>query len=194
VDPLPDGASPECADGIDNDGDDLIDLDDWDCEGHADTSEGPGPGGCTTDNHCAAGWEECDHDTGECYTPPAGGLCDPCESSTDCGDGVTGDDPDRDFCLNYGMGNWHCTKDCMGDYDCPRGFWCDYGDDGYPPGYCRTVVISCNALDLVGDECFGEYDCLGAMPCHEGICTYECESQPQCPEGTSCTGGWCIPI
>ncbi len=189
----PDGTGEgQCEDGLDNDGDDLIDMDDWDCEHIYDSTEGPGED-CTMDNHCEAGWLECDHETGECYEPPMGELCAGCVNSEDCGDGVTGEDPDRDFCVHYGSGTWNCSKDCQGDFDCPRGFQCDFGDDGYPPGYCRPWAISCDALDLVGESCTGEYDCLGAMPCHGDICTYECESNRQCPDTTTCTSGWCIP-
>ena len=95
----PDGADPECSDGIDNDGDDLIDMEDFDCANPDDDPEGPPEGECSIDNHCAAGWEECDRSTGTCYDPPQGELCAECRSSEDCGDGVTGDDPNRDFCL-----------------------------------------------------------------------------------------------
>jgi hypothetical protein len=189
LDYSPDPGNPQCSDGIDNDGDDLVDMEDFDCESPADGIEGPDDG-CTTDNHCAAGWEECDHASGLCYDPPFGGPCDPCHDSADCGDGVTGEDPDRDFCLIYGTSG-HCTKDCRGEFDCPRGFWCDPGEDGEMPGYCRTVILSCTALDIVGTSCMGEPDCYGAMACHGGICTYECETEHQCVEGTSCTAGWC---
>ena len=194
ADARPDGTGEgECEDGLDNDGDDLIDMEDWDCEHIYDTTEGPGDGPCLMDNHCEAGWLECDLETGECYEPPMGGLCEGCGDSLDCGDGVTGDDPDRDFCVRYSSGSWHCSKDCQGDFDCPRGFQCEFGEDGRPPGYCRPWTISCDALDLLGETCTGEYDCYGAMPCHEGICTYVCETNRQCPAPTYCIDGWCIP-
>ncbi|MBW2260728.1 MAG: hypothetical protein JRG91_02055 [Deltaproteobacteria bacterium] len=193
VDARPDGTGEgECEDGLDNDGDDLIDMDDWDCEHIYDSVEGPESDDCTMDTHCADGWEECNDETGECYDPPQGELCDECGDSADCGDGVMGESPDRDFCVNYGY-NWNCSKDCDGGWDCPRGFRCDLGDDGLPPGFCRPYTISCNAMDLIGEGCTGEYDCLGAMPCHGGICTYECETNRECPDTTTCTGGWCIP-
>jgi len=180
---------PSCSDDRDNDGDDLVDLDDWDCESPTDGPEGPA-GGCTMDTHCAAGWEECEE--GTCEVPLEGALCEPCTDSGDCGDGLM-DGPDRDFCVYYGMGGGNCSHDCMADHDCPRGFYCEYGDDGAPPGYCVPIAGSCAALEnVLGGPCTSRFDCMNVMECVDETCAYECTEQWHCPTGTDCTDGFCL--
>jgi hypothetical protein len=186
----PDGAGPECSDGIDNDGDDLIDLEDFDCANPGDDPEGPPEGECSIDNHCAAGWEECDRSTGTCYDPPMGELCAECRSSEDCGDGVTGDNPNRDFCL---IGWWppgECTKDCAGDFDCPKAFRC-IDSDGTQ--MCLPYIGSCEALGLVGETCARDDECGygDSAVCEGSICTSMCEVEHDCPMGWSCVTGLC---
>lgn len=190
-DPEPDTEGPECSDGIDNDGDDLIDMEDFDCSNPGDDPEGPGDG-CSIDNHCEAGWWECDRDTGECYDPPEGAPCDPCYRSEDCGDGVTGSDTNRDFCVYYGMSG-RCTKDCHGDFDCPKGFYCDPDVDPPHPGMCLPVTGSCTSLESIGEACSRDEDCgWGDMAvCEESVCTSLCEVEHDCPMGWSCVTGMC---
>jgi len=190
VDVEPDGANPECSDGIDNDGDDLVDMEDFDCASPDDDPEGPPEGECSIDNHCAAGWEECDRSTGTCYDPPMGELCAECRSSEDCGDGVTGDNPNRDFCL---IGWWppgECTKDCAGDFDCPKGFRCIDSDGTL---MCLPYAGSCEAFALMGESCTRDDDCGygDSAVCEGSVCTSLCEVEHDCPMGSSCVAGLC---
>ena len=183
----PDSGTTECSDGIDNDFDGLTDLEDFDCEGPDDPHEGPDVGECTNDNHCDAGWEECNRETNECYDPPEGNPCQECYRSEDCGDGVTGENPDRDFCLYWSYQGF-CSKDCLGAADCPRGFYCDFSEG---PGMCVPVAGTCNSMERMGDPCEGEYDC-GYAVCHDSMCTTQCEIEHDCPDAMSCVEGWCV--
>jgi hypothetical protein len=192
ADTAPDSSDTQCSDGIDNDGDDLIDMEDFDCANPSDDVEGP-EGGCTVDNHCAGGWNECDPDTHECYDPPEGALCDPCYRSEDCGDGVTGDDPDRDYCVIYGTSG-RCSKDCRGDFDCPKGFYCDPDVTPPHPGMCLPTSGSCWNLDAFGNPCSRNEDCGWGdrVVCEGSICTSMCEVEHDCPMGWSCVSGMCV--
>jgi hypothetical protein len=186
----PDSPGTECSDGIDNDGDDLIDTEDFDCSSPDDHPEGPLGDGCSIDNHCAAGWEECDRSTGTCYDPPRGELCTECRSSEDCGDGVTGDNPNRDFCL---IGWWppgECTKDCAGDFDCPKAFRCIDSDGRM---MCLSYAGSCEAFGLMGESCTRDDECGygDAVLCEGSVCTSMCEVEHDCPMGWSCVVGLC---
>jgi len=185
----PDTGPSACSDGIDNDGDGLVDMDDFDCDSPSDPVEGPNFGECTNDNHCNAGWEECDVETNTCYTPPHGLPCESCYSSINCGDGVMGEDPDRDWCVFSGI-TGYCTKDCHGDFDCPRGFVCDFGEDGPPLGYCVPLAGTCESMSLLGNTCGGPEDC-GNAECHYNICTTHCVIEHDCIEWSHCVDGWC---
>jgi len=181
---------PQCSDGLDNDGDSLIDLDDFDCSDPSDSVEGPDTGECTNDGHCDAGMNECNLSNNTCYDPPHGNICDSCWQSTDCGDGVTGNNPDRDFCV-YWTYRGFCTKDCRGDYDCPRVFTCDLSN---PVGMCLPRVGTCDTLQNFGSNCTNDNQCGGEnILCHEGICTSNCSIEHDCPSGMHCTEGWCKP-
>ncbi|MBW2261847.1 MAG: hypothetical protein JRG91_07730 [Deltaproteobacteria bacterium] len=192
TDSVPDSTGdPECSDGLDNDGDDLIDMEDFDCESPSDTNEGSDTDECENDNHCDGGWEECDESTHTCYEPPHGSLCDPCEWRGDCGDGIEDEgDPDVDWCLTYGPGSpGVCTKDCRGDRDCPRGFYCEDA----PDGMC-LALSGCSGLEDLGNGCSGDWECgsyYSPLECHGGICTLECVIEHDCVSGMSCVDGWC---
>ncbi len=187
----PETVVTQCSDGLDNDGDTLIDLEDFDCPTTEDDVEGSEIGQCTNDGHCNAGWNECNLVTNTCYDPSQGNICDPCWNSTNCGDGVTGNNPDRDYCV-YLTYRGYCSKDCAGDFDCPRGFRCDYGEDTVSPGSCLPYVGSCESREFFGTTCSSENECNG-LQCHSGICTSDCRIEHDCPQEMSCTGGWCFP-
>ena len=108
-----DSGPAQCSDGIDNDNDDLVDMDDIDCVSPWDPVEGPETGECTSDNHCDGGWLECDRHTNTCYDPPGSSLCDVCDDIDDCGDRVVTENPDADFCLYWGGDDAYCAKDCL---------------------------------------------------------------------------------
>jgi hypothetical protein len=189
---LEDGEEPgvfQCSDGLDNDGDGLPDMEDFDCTSPGDPLEGPDVGECTTDHQCSGGWGECDKTSNICYAPPQGLPCEPCYTSSNCGDGVTGDNPDRDWCVYWGI-RGSCTKDCNGDADCPRAYVCDYGEDGPPLGYCVPLAGTCDDLGLLGSTCEGGDDCGNAV-CNGGICTTECAKLHDCPEASTCVDGLC---
>lgn len=195
VDPGTDPVGPQCDDGLDNDGDDLIDTEDWDCADASSPVEGPPPGPveCSVDTHCDIGYEECDRDTGTCVAPVEGELCDPCSWRGDCGGGSTDEeDPDVDWCVYSGSSGGNCSKDCVGDFDCPKGFVCDMGEDGMPPGMCWPFVGSCGYFEVIGQPCGTDEDCYG-ITCLDGMCTYGCEAEFHCIFGYSCVESHCIP-
>ncbi len=191
VDTVPD-AIHQCSDYMDNDGDDLIDMDDNDCTSPEDDIEGSEVGECTTDNHCDAGWSECNIITNVCYTPPMALPCSRCETRADCGDGITDEDhPDVDWCVMSGPSGGTCTKDCREDYDCPRGYFCD-GLDA-PPGMCLPIS-DCEDMYNIGASCGSSWDCGwgSGLSCIDNVCTYECETQHECPSGAECLDGVCV--
>jgi hypothetical protein len=194
-DPAPDPTGPQCADGLDNDGDDLIDTEDWDCADGSTPVEGPPPGPteCSVDTHCEIGYWECDRSSGTCVEPEKGVLCDPCGWRGDCGGGIMDeDDPDADWCVYASSSGGNCSKDCMGDFDCPKGFVCMTDDSDTPPK-CWPYVGSCRSLmDVVGEICGTDGDC-DDLACLGGICTYACEAEHHCPLGMSCLDGHCFP-
>ncbi len=195
VDTAPDPTGSQCSDGVDNDGDDLIDLEDWDCAGPSTLVEGPPPGSveCSVDTHCEIGYSECDRMTGSCVAPTEGMLCDACGWRADCGMGITDEDnPDVDWCVFADSSSGNCSKDCLGDFDCPKGFVCDLGDDSLPPGLCWPFVGSCQMMDMVGTMCGVDDDCDG-LTCVGGACTYRCEAEHHCVFGYSCVGDVCLP-
>jgi hypothetical protein len=102
-----------------------------------------------------------------------------------------GDDPDRDWCLITGAGG-RCSKDCAGDFDCPKGFVCDTSDG--IPGLCVPYVESCGNLDAMGSSCARDSDCGwgSVIVCEDSICTSPCEEEHHCPAGWSCTTGRCF--
>lgn len=193
ADTMPEPEYPECNDGLDNDGDTLYDMDDNDCESPSDMREGSEVGECTSDNHCDGGWLECNILTNECYEPPMSPPCGTCSSREDCGDGIANEEnPDVDWCLVMGPGDGVCTKDCREDFDCPRGFFCD-GLDA-PPGMC-VATAGCGGMEDIGTGCSGFWDCGwgGGLECIDGVCTYECAHEHDCPVGVSCIDGVCLP-
>jgi hypothetical protein len=102
---------------------------------------------------------------------------------------VTGDDPNRDYCVYYGY-TGQCTKDCAGDFDCPRGFNC-VDSDGHL--MCLPRAGSCDLLlDVMGDTC-GTSDECPYMTCQGGVCTTDCTIEHDCPGTLSCIDGWCVP-
>jgi hypothetical protein len=183
----PDTAVPQCSDGIDNDGDSLVDMEDFDCIDPSDPVEGPETGECTNDSHCDAGWNECDLTTNTCYDPPQHNICEDCWSSQDCGDGVSGEDPNRDFCV-YVMIQRYCAKDCRNDFDCPRAFICDFSQ---PAGLCVPYAGTCASRASFGSACSNDGECNG-LQCPAGICTSDCRVEHDCPDAMSCIESLCI--
>jgi hypothetical protein len=104
----------------------------------------------------------------------------------DCGDGVTGDDPDRDFCIYESSTGGNCAKDCRVDVDCPQGFRCHFFEVA---DMCIPVASSCLAMDEMGTSC--TTSCT-YTDCHGGICTTTCTVDHDCPEGMHCSTGWCV--
>ncbi len=89
-----------------------------------DTDDGPR---CTRtcNDDCPEGWE-CRQvrNSGEDMVflcVPAAGLCEPCDTSDDCGGS-------GDLCLAIGDGTY-CGRDCSGEQGCPEGYTCRDLDD-----------------------------------------------------------------
>ncbi|MFH1435520.1 MAG: hypothetical protein ABIJ56_07360 [Pseudomonadota bacterium] len=181
----------QCSDGIDNDSDGLVDMEDYDCADSSDPLEGPESGECTNDGHCSTGMDECDRETGTCYDPPGLSPCDTCSGTAECGDGLNTGDPDADVCYSMGGPLASCGKDCLGDYDCPSGFLCYAGPELAPNTTCIPVIGTCDALFLLWTDCDVEEDCEGGL-CNDGKCTSRCTRQHDCLYGYICIEGWCI--
>ncbi len=82
------------------------------------SARGPGPS-VYSDGTAAGGapWEGSSSDAGSPTDPGYETLCAVCSSHDDCG----GHD---DLCLPIG-GDLRCTKECFGEWDCPREYSCE---------------------------------------------------------------------
>lgn len=157
---------------------------------------------CWNDWECPAGtW--CDYAASDYYCPPCdNGICPPCM-------------PPYGVCVGYANeicdgldndGDGQVDEDgvcggaeCMGDYDCPAGWTCDYtgGGGACPPcepnkpcapcfvayGMCvpPADIEVCDGIDNDGD---GVIDWPGCNPPNE------CKSDMDCGPGAVCTQQW----
>ena len=98
-----------------------------------------------------------------------------CTEDADC--------PPETACeLPHGSEERYCTSlpaPCESDYDCPRGYLCDYND--------RTGDDACakRGQTEVGESCSETIECHRGV-CQDGICTEYCYSDDDCPEGELC--------
>jgi hypothetical protein len=133
------GGHCQCADGIDNDGDGMIDGFDTECTGPSDNDEGSFATGIPGDN-VDPKWQDCFFDGN------SGGGDDGCRYSTDCLTGAKGPtDPDcklSQMCIDFCMPRTPNGCDCFG--------CCTFSEPG---GGTVSVVISskCDAAHL--DAC-----------------------------------------
>jgi hypothetical protein len=172
-----------CADNLDNDGDDLYDGDDPDCQP-----------GCTSNADCddgvfCNGTETCNTSTNECQagTPP------------DCNDGVgcTDDscDTTADACVND-PNDANCPDDgtfCNGTEFCDPAADCSSTGDPCPPGeICDEDQDTCDVVGCTTDaDCDDGFFCNGTETCNTS--TNECQAgtPPECDDGVGCTVDSC---
>lgn len=138
---------------------------------------------------------ECDSSTNTCYDPPQGHFCEVCTDRTTCGDGGSSSD---DWCAYYTSTDNGCSKDCAGDYDCPRGAMCvDGAGSPCPSGVsdcmCVVKVGTCTTWRHFGDWCSGYPDCPGPDNlCRSARCTWACTTIDDCPlQSPGCVSGYC---
>jgi hypothetical protein len=183
----PGGVETNCSNGIDDDGDGLIDCFDPDCLGYA----------CNDSNACTTG-ELCLADAGclgtplACDTPPG-----PC--FTDAGTCNSG------TCIYTAAVGRACTDSnactlndaCGDDGGCQGGasINCTTVDDGgcfSPLGLCDTLSGTCMFNPRPGNSCDDGQSCTANDVCSAaGTCagtTYSCMSPPLCMTGGACTG------
>ena len=156
--------------------------------------------GCLSDGDCAMG-EVCYPYQGRfCATPTNRGICEPCIADGECG----GAD---DLCIGYastgGLFDRSCSPGCAVDADCPRGWDCvsvRQNDNVCRPRYDMNTP-TCTAERNLGQMCrfdpqsvdpgcglLGVQDarCFAGGPAGNGTCTIWCDSNDDCPTGTSC--------
>jgi len=155
---------------------------------------------------CAAGAPICDLASGTCtsFRPR---FCSPCNVDGDCMDTMGG--------MNFGDcvmrdGDYErvCAPTCMDTTECAPGLDC--GSDGR----CVPRVGSCTGFLAAVDmkSCMVDADCVplgstaaagqcagvmppvmdGGMPT-PGVCRQPCGIPSDCPTGTMCIGGFCVP-
>jgi hypothetical protein len=182
----PQGVETNCSNGLDDDGDGLIDCFDPDCRGYA----------CNDSNACTTG-ELCLADAGclgapvTCTTPPGpcfldAGMCQAGACVYAAAMGRVCDD------------NNNCTFSdaCADDGGCQgTAISCTAADDGGcfgPTGSCDSITGNCVFPVRTGNSCDDGQSCTANDVCSSaGTCTgttYSCTSPPLCMGGGACTG------
>jgi hypothetical protein len=156
--------------------------------------------GCRTDGDCAPG-ETCFPEQGGFCAPATGrAQCTPCDDDAQCGG-------PQDLCIGYLTGGGYvdrsCARDCS-NAPCDPGFSCASVRNGRMvcrPDYDMSLP-TCTALRNQGAACrFDPNDvdpgcgvenaqdarCIATAVGTAGVCSYWCDDNSQCPQGTTCT-------
>jgi hypothetical protein len=153
---------------------------------------------------CPGATPVCDVAFGACvaFNPRA---CAPCNVDGDCMD--SGGMSFGDCVMREGAYEKVCVSTCSDSTECPPGLDC--GADGR----CAPRVGSCTGFLAAVDmrSCTADSDCVpfgstaadgqcagvtmpadGGMPM-PGVCRQPCGIPSDCPTGTMCIGGFCVP-
>lgn len=130
---------------------------------------------CLEDSHCGPGLS-CRNSRCE-----SGPLCTPCDGDWKCRAGAS--------CQELPEGGRACVAACAANGKCRDGFTCQ-GSTCLPD---ETQYTGCAAYRSVGTPCTEDNLCksLGLVNgvCLEGLCTFRCTEQDECPDGYSCESG-----
>ena len=139
---------------------------------------------CTSNEQCAAGLS-CRNE--RCEGP--GAPCAPCDGDWKCGPGA--------HCGDLPEGGTACIAACDTRSGCAQGFTCQGGRCLPEP----AQLAGCFAYRQVGIACDGDERCrergIAQGLCVQGVCTFRCTSDAECPQGFACaasaTGAICRP-
>ncbi|MEC7750544.1 MAG: hypothetical protein VX405_03440 [Myxococcota bacterium] len=128
--------------------------------------------GCRVDSDCSVAL----YCSSENQCRPRGGLCSPCDNSSQCGHS-------QDLCLPGGA----CGVDCSRDPDvCPTGSVCwQFGT----AAQCVPAFGDCS----LPPACRSDVDCPRGSTCFEGACVVSCQRNAECPAEWRCLDGYCQP-
>jgi hypothetical protein len=116
-----------------------------------------------------------------------GAFGSPCDSDSDCSDGLCVDDGNARVC------SMACLEECPGGWSCggsamPRRD--QFSTFCLPPfvPYCRPCQDDYDCMRFEGDT----LSACRPMGGKGSFCSVRCEEQPDCPAGSGCDGQWCV--
>jgi len=181
------GPAPQCSNGIDDDGDGLIDHQDHDCTGDRDDDERTLGLGNAPEDPCNVG---CRFDRlsgaddpclfpGECIANNLNCRLDAAVPSREC---KAASDACRAHCLPLVPENCDCTGCCLIKYD-GRNYMVRLNDG------CSVVNISSDVVHC--QACSMDPSCSRYMP-PPFECPTKCDPMTPCPAGQYCLTGCCL--
>jgi hypothetical protein len=130
---------------------------------------------CLEDSHCGPGLS-CNNSRCE-----GGPLCTPCDGDWKCRAGAT--------CQELPEGGKGCVAGCATSGKCKDGFTCT-NSRCLPDA---SQYSGCGAYRSVGAPCTGDELCTGLGlangVCLDGICTFRCTTNDECPDDYACAAG-----
>lgn len=117
---------------------------------------------CGNDTGCPTSMR-CDQTLSECVPGGRSALGDPCEETSDCGDGLSCEAQD-----NRSI----CVSPCMAG-ECPGGFTCE-------------MDLCLPAASPLGSSCGAGPECMSGLCSDDGICSQACSESNVCPADYVC--------